>query len=282
MHKTDLMEITVIILIKITSAEHQDHVILWDASNWRFKGNRNQIYVNEGDNLIFICPSNRTFSQNLYWTDDHRVQLKCQETLQIKVVKLLDCFDNKSVKEFVLKVSQFPEIVSLPIFRHNSPIHFVAQSVICQQNNFRLSATLASDNTTYSSSAITDPSSSPSLKLNNELNRASSYNFTKGNINFPPNSSSQYPNTDLYKPDGTDWKEYRFLLLPAILALFTLIGMQIVLCSFWLPNSIVDILLKCFSQCQHFTKHKTPTDLEAMHLKQKFRSKIMKISHVKQ
>ncbi|CAH8481427.1 unnamed protein product, partial [Heterobilharzia americana] len=68
MHKSCLMKITVVILIKFANAELQDHIILWDASNWRFKDNQNNVYVNEGDNLIFICPKNRTFSQNLYWT----------------------------------------------------------------------------------------------------------------------------------------------------------------------------------------------------------------------
>lgn len=60
-------------------------------------------------------------------TDDPRVQLKCNKTLPIKVIKLLDCFGNKSVTEFVLKVSRFPEIASLPSFHSEIPVYFVGE-----------------------------------------------------------------------------------------------------------------------------------------------------------
>lgn len=38
--------------------------------------------------------------------------------------------------------------------------------------------------------------------------------------------------------ESSDWNNYRFLLLPGSLALLTLIGMQIVVCTFWLPKSV--------------------------------------------
>lgn len=38
--------------------------------------------------------------------------------------------------------------------------------------------------------------------------------------------------------EKSDWSNYQFLLLPGSLALLTLVGMQIVLCTFWLPKSV--------------------------------------------
>ncbi|VDP07095.1 unnamed protein product, partial [Schistosoma margrebowiei] len=78
-------------------------------------------------------------------TNDSRVKIKCNKTISIKVIKLLDCFSNKSLNEFVLKVSRFPEITSLPSFDYNIPVHFIAHSFTCQKNNIRLSFKLAND-----------------------------------------------------------------------------------------------------------------------------------------
>ncbi|CAH8479109.1 unnamed protein product [Schistosoma bovis] len=247
MQKTYLMEITMIILIKFTSAELKDHIILWDASNWRFKENQNDIYATEGDNLIFICPKNRTFSQNLYWTDDPRVQLKCNKTLPIKVIKLLDCFGNKSVTEFVLKVSRFPEIASLPSFHSEIPVYFVAQSVICQQNNFRLSVKLVSgdkkDITNHIVTTEEMQTKKHSRKFDLFSNTSISPQLKTTQIHYPLNDSS-----NLF------WnQEYKVLLLPATLAFFTLISIQIILCGLWFSNSITQKLMKCFKK--HKYKH---------------------------
>ncbi|CAH8445428.1 unnamed protein product [Schistosoma haematobium] len=215
MQKTYLMEITMIILIKFTSAELKDHIILWDASNWRFNENQNDIYATEGDNLIFICPKNRTFSQNLYWTDDPRVQLKCNKTLPIKVIKLLDCFGNKSVTEFVLKVSRFPEIASLPSFHSEIPVYFVVD-------------------------LFSNISISPQLKTTQ--------------IHYPVNDSSNlFWNQEYNTKQNLNWIEYKILLLPATLAFFTLISIQIILCGLWFSNSIIQKLMKCFKK--HKYKH---------------------------
>ncbi|CAH8457669.1 unnamed protein product [Schistosoma turkestanicum] len=252
MQKTCLMEITMIILVEFTLANLQDHIILWDASNWRFKENRNDIYANEGDNLIFICPKNRTFSQNLYWTVDSRVQLKCNKTLPIKVIKLLDCFGNKSVQEFVLKVSRFPEIVSLPSFHPQIPVYFVAQSVICQQNNFRLSVKLVSGNMTNISYQNVTNEETQTTKHSRKSDVTSSSSISSQlktiEIQNHLNDTTDIFWNQEYNTKQLNWIEYRFLLLPATLAFFTLISIQIVLCGFWFSNSITKKLINCFKK----------------------------------
>ncbi|KAH8854299.1 hypothetical protein EWB00_009928 [Schistosoma japonicum] len=259
MHEICLIKCIIMILIKLTCAEHQDHIIYWDASHPRFKGNHNEIYVNDGDNLIFICSQNLANVQNLYWTKDPRVQMKCNKTLQIKVIQLLDCFSKKSLNEFTLKVSRFPEITSLPSFDYNIPVHFIAHSVICQKNNFRLSFKLKSnsmnDNVSNSSTfnvLMWSTSKSQLMDHNNEsvlnLNESKLLYHLKSHI--VPHTSTICLNHTLTSAKHVNWKEYEFLLLPAIFAFLTLIGMQIILCSFWLPNSIVIKFTKCFEKCK--------------------------------
>ncbi|KAK4472745.1 hypothetical protein MN116_003969 [Schistosoma mekongi] len=249
---------------------YQDHIILWDASNWRFKEHQNEITVNEGDNLIFICPPNRTFSQSLYWTNDSRVTIKCNQTLPIKVIKLLDCFGDKYASEFILKVSRFHEISSLPVFHHNLPIHFVAQSVICQTSNFRLSVKLASahintSTDTISSSPIPHIQSPELLDKMPTTSNTSSYLHEKVRIMNSVLNVSSTPHINRHfttNSQHVNWKEYRFLLLPATLAFFTLIGMQIVICSFWLPISVVNKFFKHFRKCKHLRMIKTLSNIK--------------------
>ncbi|CAH8457686.1 unnamed protein product [Schistosoma turkestanicum] len=256
MYKKCLIGIIVMHSVISCCAQFQDHVILWDASNWRFKEGHNEIIVIEGDNLIFVCPSNRTFSQSLYWTNDSRVTIKCNQTLPIKVTKLLDCFGDNYATEFILKVSRFHEISSLPVFHQKFPIHFLAQSVICQNSNFRLSVKLASTQTTTSTDTVSnDFVRNTKLTDHDEksttLNK-SSYFLVKPKITkFITNvSSSSYLNHDFTSTQQTNWKEYRFLILPATLAVFTLVGMQIVICSFWLPISGINKFFKHFRKCK--------------------------------
>nr|CAH8827699.1 unnamed protein product [Trichobilharzia regenti] len=181
--------------------------------------------------------------------------MKCNETLPIKVVKLLDCFGNDSVRDFVLKVSQFPEIASLPSFHYDIPVHFVAQSVICHNNNFRLSVRLSPPTITR----VGD-------KLNNHFqpkiryrlfnySRKSSSNFNHALYGQVQNeghkqnlSSSTYRTLRSNGKGRWAWAEYRFLLLPATLAFFTLVGMQIVLCGFWLSSSFTNKFQNCFNK----------------------------------
>nr|CAH8827712.1 unnamed protein product [Trichobilharzia regenti] len=242
MLKACIVDITFLTFHTFVWATLQDHLILWDASNWRFQRNQNEMYVNEGDNLIFICPTNRTFSQNLFWTSDSRVQLECEETTPIKVVKLLDCFGDDSASEFVLKVSRFPEIVSLPSFQHNIPVHFVAQSVVCQKNNFRLSVKLAAENMATNPNVTSPVSIAPA-----EKSQSTSH-------------SKKYIDHEVVSVKNPRWLEYRFLLLSGILAFSTLIGMQIVLCSFWLPNSVTNRILNCLRKCKQIPKTTTYTN----------------------
>ncbi|KAK4472778.1 hypothetical protein MN116_003998 [Schistosoma mekongi] len=254
-----LIKCILMILIKSTCAEHQDHVIYWDASHPRFKGNHNEIYVNDGDNLIFVCSQNLENVQNLYWTKDPRVQMKCNKTLQIKVIKLLDCFNKESLNEFILKVSRFSEITSLPNFDYNIPVHFIAHSVICQKNNFRLSFKLKGNsiNDNMSNSPTFDvlmlsTSKSQLIDHHNEsvlnLNKSKLLYHLKSRV--VAHSSTMWLNHTLTSEKQVNWKVYEFLLLPAIFAFLTLIGMQIILCSFWLPNSIVTKFIKCFQKCK--------------------------------
>ncbi|CAH8481411.1 unnamed protein product [Heterobilharzia americana] len=193
----------------------------------------------------------------------------------IPVVKLLDCFDDSSVSEFVLKVSKFPEIALLPSFHQNFPVHFVAQSVICQNNNFRLSVKLATANVTATSNTLS-PNSISSIKKSQSISSSEKIYISsqKPFINQPkvqeikptPNTSSaEYVGRELTNTRSTDWVEYRFLLLPAILAFFTLIGMQIVLCSFWLPNSITDKIFAFFGKCRYKKESKLRTNHEIIH-----------------
>ncbi|VDP51940.1 unnamed protein product [Schistosoma margrebowiei] len=236
---------------------------------FRFKEGQNEINVNEGDNLIFICPSNRTFSQSLYWTNDSRVTIKCNQTLPIKVIKLLDCFGDNYATEFLLKISRFHEISSLPVFHHELPIHFVAQSVICQNSNFRLSVKLASTHRTTSTDNVSNGSATHISKSNltdhyekSPTSNKSSYFHIKRKIaKFISNlSSTSHLNHEFTSTDKTTWKEYRFLILPATLAFFTLIGMQIVFCSFWLPISVINKFFKHFRQCKRLQKLKSQSN----------------------
>ncbi|CAH8830040.1 unnamed protein product [Trichobilharzia szidati] len=228
-----------------------------------FKESQNELYVNEGDNLIFICPRNRTFSQNIFWTDDPRVLMKCNETLPIKVIKLLDCFGNDSIRDFVLKVSQFPEIASLPSFHYDTPVHFVAQSVICHNNNFRLSVRLSPPTIT----GVGDrPSNHFQPKIRSRLfnySRKSSSNLNSALYDQIQNeqegwkqnlSSSTYRTPRSNGKERWAWTEYRFLLLPATLAFFTLVGMQIVLCGFWLSSSFTNKFQNCFNKSKHIKR----------------------------
>ncbi|KAH8854191.1 hypothetical protein KSF78_0001608 [Schistosoma japonicum] len=270
MYKECIIGIIIMQSFISTSTQFQDHIILWDASNWRFKEHQNEINVNEGDNLIFICPPNRTFSQSLYWTNDSRVTIKCNRTSPIKVIKLLDCFGDKYASEFILKVSRFHEISSLPVFHHNLPIYFVAQSVICQTSNFRLSVKLASAH--MNKSTVTISSSSISHIRSFELigeksttsNTLSNLHDKSKIINSVSNASStSYRNREfITNSEHVNWKEYRILILPATLAFFTLIGMQIVICSFWLPISVVNKFFKHFRKCKHLHIVKTLSNIK--------------------
>ncbi|CAH8830043.1 unnamed protein product [Trichobilharzia szidati] len=263
MLKACLVGITFITFHTFVWATLQDHLILWDASNWRFRRNQNEMYVNEGDNLIFICPTNRTFSQNLFWTSDSRVQLECEETTPIKVVKLLDCFSENSASEFVLKVSRFPEIILLPSFQHNIPVHFVAQSVVCQKNNFRLSVKLAAGNMA-SNPNVTSPVSLPPAEKSQSTSHSKEFSTTLDKNKHTRHMMNISSNTDIdhevVSVKNPRWLEYKFLLLPGILAFLTLIGMQIVLCSFWLPNSVTNRIPNCLRKCKQIPKKTSDTN----------------------
>ncbi|KAH8854194.1 hypothetical protein KSF78_0001609 [Schistosoma japonicum] len=175
--------------------------------------------------------------------------------MPIKVIKLLDCYGNKSVTEFILKVSRFPEIVSLPSFHPEIPVYFVAQSVICQQNNFRLSVKLMSDNMTNIIEQKVNSNEKQTMKHSSKFElfpNASTSSETKTITiqNGLNNSLNIFWNPTHSMKEQLGWNEYRFLLVPATLAFFALIGMQVVLCGFWFSNSISNKLIKCFKKCK--------------------------------
>ncbi|CAH8446096.1 unnamed protein product [Schistosoma curassoni] len=256
MYKTCLIKL-IMILIKLTFAEHQDHIIYWDASNSIFQENPDELYVNEGDNLIFICSPNRTHVRNLYWTNDSRVKMKCNKTISIKVIKLLDCFSNKSLNEFVLKVSRFPEITSLPSFDYNIPVHFIAHSFTCQKNNIQLSFKLATNSMNDKNNSLVSDILKSFISETQLIGQNKSVSIVNKTLQYHSKTklvletSITYRNhTFIIKEQTIDWEEYKFLLVPAIFAFLTLIGIQIILCSFWLPNSVVNKFIAYFKKCK--------------------------------
>ncbi|CAH8443395.1 unnamed protein product [Schistosoma mattheei] len=237
MYKTCLIKL-IMILIKLIFAEHQDHIIYWDASNSIFKENPDELYVNEGDNLIFICSPNRT----------HKIT---------RPVNLLRGFLNKSLNEFVLKVSRFPEITSLPSFDYNIPVHFIAHSFTCQKNNIRLSFKLAKNSMNDKNNSLVSDVLKSFISETQLIGQNKSVSIVNRTLQHHSKTklvletSVTYRNhTFIIKEQTIDWEEYKFLLVPAIFAFLTLIGIQIILCSFWLPNSIVNKFIAYFKKCK--------------------------------
>ncbi|CAH8443446.1 unnamed protein product [Schistosoma mattheei] len=200
-----------------------------DDMNW-VQRKSNDIYATEGDNLIFICPKNRTFSQNLYWTDDPRVQLKCNKTLPIKVIKLLDCFGNKN------------RITTKFSFRNSC----LFRSSVLSGNN--------TDITNHNVTTEEMQTKKHSRKFDLFSNTSISPQLKSTQIHYPLNDSSNlFWNQEYNTKQKLNWIEYKILLLPATLAFFTLIIIQIILCGLWFSNSIIQKLMKCFKK--HKYKH---------------------------
>ncbi|CAI2738271.1 unnamed protein product [Dicrocoelium dendriticum] len=112
----------------------------------------------------------------------------------------------------------------------------LGQSQLCRQMNFKLISRLASDT-----------QRSESSKCGNNEDYANSGTIL-GNVS--QQNQAQEPN--LHSTDAhlrhEMWRSYRFLLLPGSLALLTLIGMQIVICSFWIPRSCTHQLKNPFNK----------------------------------
>ncbi|VDP55160.1 unnamed protein product [Schistosoma margrebowiei] len=183
--------------------------------------------------------------------------MKCNKTISIKVIKLLDCFGNKSLNEFVLKVSRFPEITSLPSFDYNRPVHFIAHSFTCQKNNIRLSFKLANDYVNDKNNSLVSDVLKSFISETQLIDQNKSVSFVNRTLQYYSKTkpvletSVTYRNhTFIIKEKTIDWEEYKFLIVPAIFAFFTLIGIQIILCSFWLPNSIVNKFIAYFKKCK--------------------------------
>ncbi|RTG91050.1 uncharacterized protein DC041_0001068 [Schistosoma bovis] len=211
-------------------------------------------------NIIVNHPTDVYSVDNLQ-TDDPRVQLKCNKTLPIKVIKLLDCFGNKSVTEFVLKVSRFPEIASLPSFHSEIPVYFVDDPRVQLKCNKTLPIKVIKLLDCFGNKSVTEfvlkvsrfPEIASLPSFHSEIpvyfvvdlfsNTSISPQLKTTQIHYPLNDSS-----NLF------WnQEYKVLLLPATLAFFTLISIQIILCGLWFSNSITQKLMKCFKK--HKYKH---------------------------
>ncbi|VDP57651.1 unnamed protein product [Schistosoma margrebowiei] len=68
-------------------------------------------------------------------------------------------------------------------------------------------------------------------------------------IHYPLNDSTNlFWNQEYNTKQKFNWIEYKILLLPATLAFFTLISIQIILCGLWFSNSLIQKLLKCIKK----------------------------------
>ncbi|CAH8457718.1 unnamed protein product [Schistosoma turkestanicum] len=208
--------------------------------------------------------------------------MRCNKTISIKFIKLLDCFSKKSLNEFILKVSRFPEITSLPSFDYNTPVHFIDHPFTCQKNNFRLSFKLANNSVNnkinYSAfDVLKFPTSESQLTDHKKFVFSSNdtlqyHSKTELFLQTPITYSNH---TYIIKEVTIDWKEYKFLFVSAIFAFLTLIGIQIILCSFWLPNSIVNKFSKYFKKC----KRKRTHEFQLNHIGYKYEIKSLNVDN---
>ncbi|KAF8570637.1 hypothetical protein P879_05504 [Paragonimus westermani] len=106
-----------------------------------------------------------------------------------------------------------------------------AQNYLCRRMRMRLMVKLASD-----VSAITDVSVESEKDIPNEKLTSSS------------SDSEEIANVD-QSVASNGLENYRFLLLPGSLALLTLVGMQVVVCAFWIPQSLTARVRCCRNRC---------------------------------
>lgn len=87
-------------------------------------------------------------------------------------------------------------------------------------------------------------------------------NTAKKKENIPnDNDATTNKQKNVEQENNLHWESYSFLLLPGLLALFTLVGMQLVICAFWIPKSFAErfrkscVSLKQIFQCTACVKH---------------------------
>ncbi|VDP69860.1 unnamed protein product, partial [Echinostoma caproni] len=220
----------VLLVVTNVSAVYQDHIVQWDLSNEMFTRQNNIVHVREGDNLIFTCSKNPAQSLQLFWTTVVEVYNACEQTDRHQVQKLFECKRGEPNIDFILKVSQFSELAGAPHYLPGRPVLFIAQPPWCSTANMKLATIRETDQSLFT------------MKNNSLVNTTmsmASQTEDPDSLNSVPDSGKSLVNRNKIQIDeASDWSNYRFLLLPGSLALLTLVGMQIVLCTFWLPKSV--------------------------------------------
>lgn len=191
--------------------------------------------VKEGDNIVFICPSDVRRSQKLFWTMSKETYDDCGAPSSSQTVKLLDCSQSPKNTEFILKVAQFSEIPYSPHFRENDFVYFLGQHDLCSIYNLRIAVKLVPDKSVNNNQEL----STSTQKLNDFVN--------------DKDNSPNVVTSDTYKlnPHRTEtlsaWTRYRFLLIPGSLGFLTLIGIQAVICALWHPKKSSRCRICCSS-----------------------------------
>ncbi|KAA0197496.1 hypothetical protein FBUS_06466 [Fasciolopsis buskii] len=225
------------------------------SNTFRFARLNNVIYVREGDNLIFTCSENPSDSMQLFWTTFEDEYNSCDSTSAKRVRKLFECKRKETNIDFILKVSRFSELAEAPHFLPGKPVLFIGRSTQppwCSVNNVKL-ATIREDdrqmfaviNSKYQCFIIILASASDSLvNILPQTDKSDSPFGTTTNITL---TSATIPitQTNSQLDEKSSWDNYRFLLLPGSLAFLTLVGMQIVVCTFWLPRSVKQYFRCC-------------------------------------
>ncbi|KER29331.1 hypothetical protein T265_13379, partial [Opisthorchis viverrini] len=202
-----------------------------------FEDKKAQLHVGEGDNLIFVCPEQFSLHLLIFWTYSQTAYDYCDTSGEQSVHQLMSCKQQERQTEFILKVSQFSELTHIPIFRPNNPVYFLAQPPYCEKHGMRIVVKLSTGkNSENKTKAIDSQSEVPTIQ----------------------NSQIQNIKANLQRRDGqNNWVNYQIFLLPGVLALLTLVGMQLVICAFWIPPSFVQRLRHCFRRCCRTKKKNT-------------------------
>ncbi|CAH8448700.1 unnamed protein product [Schistosoma intercalatum] len=235
MKKDLLWKFILLFCLKMNYSMFQDHIIMWDIDNKLFSSNITMFRVKEGDNIVFICPSDVRRSQKLFWTMSKETYDDCGAPSSSQTVKLLDCSQSPKNTEFILKVAQFSEIPYSPHFRENDFVYFLGQHDLCSIYNLRIAVKLV-----------------PAKSVNNNQELSTSTHKLNNFVN-DKDSSPNTVTSDTYKlnPHRTEtlsaWTRYRFLLIPGSLGFLTLIGIQAVICALWHPKKSTQCRICCSS-----------------------------------
>ncbi|KAF5405995.1 hypothetical protein PHET_00457 [Paragonimus heterotremus] len=198
----------------------------------RFEHSDSALLVNEGDNLVLSCPKSFSQEVTIYWTLNQSAFMLCDTSGHSGVKRIMNCKPAGSEEDFILKISQFSELTHIPHFHPGKPVYFFAQNFLCRRMRMRLMVKLASD-----VSAMTSVSMESEKYITHRKSE--------------PNSSVSEEIAHVNQPTASNGLEnYRFLLLPGSLALLTLVGMQVVICAFWIPQSLTARIKCCSNRCR--------------------------------